>query len=278
MQVCVLGLGEVGLPTALYIAGQGLSVWGYDISENAVNVAKKEGVKATTRWDEVPPVDVYVVCVSTSLKSDKPDLTSLFNVCEKIAKSAKRSSLVSVESTILPGTCRKIHEKFFNGQLSVVHVPHRYWPGDCLRRGVKQIRVIGALDEKDMERGLRFYRDQLEIPLHIARVIEVAEMSKLAENAYRYVQIAFAEELRIICSELGLSFEQIREACNTKWNIEMLEARDGIKGSCLPKDIKYLESITKNGEFLKEAIVVDTAYRKWLARAHAEKNRLHCEQ
>jgi nucleotide sugar dehydrogenase len=266
MRVCVLGLGQVGIPTVMYIASRGFKVWGYDISENAVTRAKNDGVNATINWDEISQVDVYVVCVSTSAKNNMPDLTNVFNACKKIAQSAERSSLVSIESTVVPGTCRKIHEKIFDRKLLLVHVPHRYWAGDPIRHGVKQTRVIGALDKKSMEQGLRFYRDQLEIPLQIAPVVEIAEMSKIAENAYRYVQIAFAEELRMTCEELDLNFEDVRKACNTKWNIEILEARDGINGHCLPKDVKSLESMSLSDTLLKGAMCVDKAYRKWLAR------------
>ena len=90
-------------------------------------------------------------------------------------------------------------------------------------------------------------------------------MSKVAENAYRYLQIAFAEELKMTCGDLGLDFEKVREACNTKWNIEMLEARDGINGHCLPKDIRYLASVGPHNLLTQSAITVDKAYRKWLA-------------
>lgn len=265
MKVCVLGLGQVGLPTALHISSRGFDVWGYDISENAVAMAKNGGINATTNWNKIPPVDVYVVCVKTSWKDDMPDLTPIFDVCKKIAEKAEPSSLVSIESTIIPGTCRKIHENILKACASLIHVPHRYWAGDQVRHGVKQMRVMGAMDNKSLEWGLRFYRDQLEIPLHIAPCIEVAEMSKIAENADRYVQIAFAEELSMTCEKLGLDFEDVKKSCNTKWNVEMLEARDGILGHCLPKDTRYLASIGPSCFLLKGAMSVDEAYRKWHA-------------
>lgn len=115
-----------------------------------------------------------------------------------------------------------------------------------------------------MKRGKEFYKDSLEIPLAVAPTIEAAEMSKVAENAYRYVQIAFSEELRMVCEDLGMSFEDVREACGTKWNIEMMEARDGIGGHCLPKDVQYLASMSEHSILSQSAITVDEAYRKWL--------------
>jgi len=91
-------------------------------------------------------------------------------------------------------------------------------------------------------------------------------MCKIAENAFRYIGIALAEELRMICAELILDFEKVRKACNTKWNVQMLEARDGIKGHCIPKDTYYLASLTRHKELLESAMNTDNAYRNWLVQ------------
>ena len=272
-RVCVLGLGEVGLPTAIYIMERGLEVWGYDINPHAVERAKEREIKATTDWNEIPPMDIHVICVPTLLKEDEaPDLSPVFDVAEKIAQKATSSTLVSIESTIIPGASRKIWKEIFKEHVKLVHVPHRYWRGNPVRYGVRQLRVIGAVNQESLDAGLRFYRDTLDIPLHIVSSVEVAEISKIAENAYRYVQIAFAEELRMICENLELDFEEVRRACNTKWNIEILEARDGIGGHCLPKDIRYLAYLTPRNILLKAAISVDKEYREWLKTKTLKQN------
>ena len=266
VKACVLGLGQIGLPTATYILRKGLGVWGYDINPITVKKAREERIlNATSNWHEIPPVDIYIICVSTILKNDMPDLSPIFDVCEKISQKARQSSLVSIESTVLPGTSKKVYENIFQKNINLVHVPHRYWAEDPARHGVKQLRVIGAVNPESLNAGLRFYRDILEIPLHLASSIEIAEMSKIAENAYRYVQIAFAEELKMICEHKGLNFNEVRNACNTKWNIEMLEARDGIRGHCLPKDIQHLASLTTHNTILRSAMMVDKEYKKWLS-------------
>jgi UDP-N-acetyl-D-mannosaminuronic acid dehydrogenase len=267
MEVCILGLGEVGRPTAKYILDKGLEICGYDINPISIKRAKEEGIlRATNNWHEIPSVDVYIICVSTMLKGDAPDLSPVFDVCDKISQKACPSSLVSIESTIVPGTARKIYENIFNKNVNLVHVPHRYWAGDPIKHGVKQLRVMGAINEESLDMGLKFYKDLLKIPLHIVSSIEVAEMSKIAENAYRYVQIAFAEELRMICEEIGLDFNEVRAACNTKWNIDILEARDGIKGHCLPKDIGYLTSLTTYNTLCRSAEHVDKIYQEWFSK------------
>jgi len=268
VKVCVLGLGEVGFTTAKYVFDKGLDVLGYDIDLTAVERTKKAEIRATNVWDEIPSVDVYLICVSTGIKGEVPDLSPVFDVCEKIKGKASLSAypLVSIESTVIPGLCRRVFRDIFEEHVHLVHVPHRYWAEQPVKHGVKQLRVIGGVDAGSLKAGLEFYRDVLAVPLHVVPSVEVAEMSKIAENAFRYVQIAFAEELRMICEDVGLSFDDVREACNTKWNVEILEARDGIGGHCLPKDIRYLISLTDFNVLMKSALAVDKQYREWLAR------------
>lgn len=266
MTVAVIGLGQIGLPVAQYAHTKGLEVWGYDISSSVVErICKAERFKATNSWQAVPEAEVYVVCVTTSQKDGSPDLSPVFDVCKQISQKAAPASLVCIESTIIPGTCKKIFETLFKRKISLVHVPHRYWAGDPDKHGVNQLRVIGAVNPESLKFGLKFYKEKLGIPLHVVSSAEVAEMCKITENSHRYLQIAFAEDLKMVCTKIGLDFDELREACNTKWNVDMPEARTGIGGHCLPKDIKYVLSLAPS-EILESAIKVDKKYREWLAK------------
>jgi UDP-N-acetyl-D-mannosaminuronic acid dehydrogenase len=157
-----------------------------------------------------------------------------------------------------------IYSSIFHKKVKLVHVPHRYWPEDPVRHGVKQLRVIGGVNKESLNSGIDFYKSLLDIPLYEVPSVEISEICKISENAYRYVQIAFAEELRMICEDLGLDFKKVREACNTKWNIEILDAREGIGGKCLPKDIHLLASLSKYNTLLRASKKVDKQYREWL--------------
>lgn len=154
-------------------------------------------------------------------------------------------------------------------QVNLVHVPHRWWEGDQRNRGVRQLRVAGGVDPESIIQGCEFYRG-VGIPFVEVEPIEVAEMSKIAENSYRYVQIAFAEELCRICSRTGIDFNLLRSACNSKWNIDIPEALDGIGGTCLPKDIRYLMATAPQRELetdlLLSAIRTDRHYATQLAK------------
>lgn len=276
----MLGLGEVGLPTAKYIADKGIEVFGYDLKLEAVERAKMHGIlRASNEWQAIPPANIYIICVYAGLKDEKPDFSSIFDVCEKtnekvLSSSSPEASLVSIESTVIPGVSRKVYEEIFRRRVNLIHVPHRYWACEPVRHGVKQRRVIGAVDDKSLKLGLKFYNETLKVPLHQVSPIEVAEMSKISENAYRYIQIAFAEELKMICEELGLNFNEVQNACNTKWNIKIPEARDGIKSHCLPKDAKYFASLTETAKTIKNAMLIDEIYQKWLLQKNLEKRAL----
>ena len=235
--VCVMGLGVVGLPTARYFQERGCKLMGYDTSAKAVANARN-WIEATDEPRQIPSdTDVFVICVSTKLAGDKPDASNVYDACRIISGCSPK--LVSIESTVPIGTCRDLHRTVLDEQVSLVHVPHRYWPEDPGNHGVRQLRVAGAVDNESMIQAYDFYR-RLGIPLVRVEPIEIAEMAKIVENAYRYVQIAFAEELSRICSRIRIDFNLLRHACNSKWNIDIPEARNGIGGTCLPKDIRYL--------------------------------------
>jgi nucleotide sugar dehydrogenase len=268
MKVCVVGLGQIGFPVAQYASEKGLEVWGIDINPATVENANKSGkFKAVAAWKDAPQADVYIVCVTTGQKNDAPDLTAVFEVSKSIAQNAKPYALVSIESTILPGTSKKILSEIFKGKIHLVHAPHRYWADQAEKYGVNQLRVIGATDPESLKIGLKFYQETLGIPMHKVSTVEVAEMCKIAENSHRYLQIAYAEDLKMLCSKIGMNFDELRGAMNTKWNVDLPEARDGIGRHCLPKDIKYVTSLAPHGSILLEsAMQVDKKYREWLTQ------------
>ncbi len=111
------------------------------------------------------------------------------------------------------------------------------------------------------------YSPSLEIPMHTVSTIEIAELSKIIENSHRYLQIAFAEELYLYCQANNILFSELRDALNTKWNVEILEPRGGIGGHCLPKDTKmFLNSSKVRSKILLSAMEVDSLYRDFMTR------------
>jgi UDP-N-acetyl-D-mannosaminuronic acid dehydrogenase len=296
-KVVVIGLGQLGLPVAKYVKEKGFDAYGYDINEKAMEVAQSNyGIKKASNFRDF---DVLIICVSTHRPDDmfSPQIDSLLSVMEKISREAKTGALISIESTIPKGTSKKVFEKV-DHRLHVVHAPHRWYALEESIHGVNQLRIIGGVSSCCLQHGLNFYdgvdirisgndgssgskqRDSslaptpsmktdgrsLQIPMHPVSSIEVAELTKIIENSHRYLQIAFAEELALYCKANNISFTELRHSLNTKWNVEILEPRDGIGGHCLPKDTKMFvnSSNAMKSKILQAAIEIDEDYREYI--------------
>jgi UDP-N-acetyl-D-mannosaminuronic acid dehydrogenase len=248
-----MGLGNIGLPVALYASKYFRDVVGFDINENAVTRALTKGVKAST----VPEyADVYIIAVNTYYRNNMADMSAIESCCRQIS-ALNKDALVCFESTLAVGTARKMVLKY--GLRSVAVCPHRWWEDDQENHGVNQLRVLGAYDAESLRQAEAFYC-KLRLPLHLVTSMEVAEATKIAENAHRYVEIAFVEELKLIADKNGLDFEEWRKAVNTKWNVNLLEARDGIGKECLPKDTAFLASLCPCAGLLTGAMQTNENY------------------
>jgi len=254
-EVCVIGLGNIGLAVAKHVKKYYPKMVGYDISQKAIDRAKNLGITAFS--DHLPLADTYVVAVNTWFRNDQPDMTCVASCCSKIAL-VNPCTLVTIESTLSVGTARKFAD-LYNLKYVVV-CPHRWWEQDEVNHGVAQLGVIGALNEGSMKKALGFYTS-IKVPLHKLSSLEHAETVKIVENTDRYLKIAYAEQLKLICDKNGLNFAEIRDAANTKWNVEIPEAREGIGKECLPKDIQYLSSLDPANILLNAAIELDECYR-----------------
>ena len=141
------------------------------------------------------------------------------------------------------------------------------------RAGMERIEGIEGIEGiEDTATATKEGIKSLSIPMHPVSSVEVAELTKIVENAHRYLQIAFAEELYLYCKSNSISFSELRESLNTKWNVEVLEPRDGIGGHCLPKDTKMFinSSNTIKSKILQAAMEIDedyTNFRRQLNRA-----------
>jgi len=282
-KILVIGLGQLGLPVAKYVKEKGFDVYGYDNNQLAMdNAEKQHGIK---KLDNFRDVDVFMICISTHREDDisSPQVDGLMAITRKIAKEATNGKLVSIESTVPRGTTRKMFE-ILEHRFHVVHAPHRWYALEEDVHGVNQLRVIGGVCDCCLRTGIRFYNGveheetsdleyysgtksyrSLHIPMYSVSTVELAELSKIIENADRYLQIAFAEDLYMFCKANRISFAELRDAVNTKWNVNILEPRDGIGGHCIPKDTRmFLESSEIKSKILIAAQEVDKNYRKYI--------------
>lgn len=232
MKVNIIGLGEIGYNTLKEMTRinkekkLNIKLYGTDINKEIIENLKKEKYKVSNK---IIKADIYIISVYTTKQ--------VFDVIKKIDYS--KNPLVIVESTIEPGSYKKIMQ--WNKHINLVLFPHRYNPNDRKHYIFNLNRVMGYINngnESDIiVRAVDFYKNFMDINLIHHTDIDIAEIVKPLENAYRFIEIAIAENIKIVCENNNIDFDKLRKAMNTKWNIDLKEARNGIGGKCLPKDV-----------------------------------------
>ncbi len=275
-KVLIIGLGQIGFAVASYIKKQEVyDVYGYDISPAARDRAElKIGIKNAA---DFKGFDIYMVCISTHNRDDMftPDTSGLITVANKLSQEGNEGALVVIESTVPQGTSKQFCESVGH-KLHVVHAPHRWYGVEENDHGVNQPRVIGGVHDCCLKLGMEFFSgtdsvngnpktyNGLGVPMMPLSKIELAELTKIIENSHRYLQIAFAEELFLYCQANAVDFWELRKALNTKWNVNILEPREGIGGHCLPKDTKMFlnSSNLVRSKIISAAIEADEEYKR----------------
>ena len=288
---CVLGLGYIGLPTAALIAKTNNKVIGVDINEKVVdlvnngrihiienglaelvnNVVKSGYLKAQT----VPSkADVFVIAVPTPLvlnknQLPKPNIDYVLNAARSISKFVKPGNIIILESTSPVGTTEKVADFICKesgipiDQISFAYCPERVLPGNALSEIVLNNRVIGGIDNESANKGKNFYKlfCQSEIIKTNART---AELVKLAENASRDVNIAFANELSIISKELGINHTEVINIANKHPRVEILKPGCGVGGHCIAVDPWFIASQSpENSKLIQTARNVNINKMIW---------------
>jgi len=262
-QICVIGLGYIGLPTASIFATKGLKVLGVDVSKELVakinsgevhivepdlDVLVKSAVKSGNLKAGLKPekADVFIIAVPTPFKEDAhnvkiPDITYVEAAARSIASVLEPGNLVVLESTSPVGTTENVAKILFQkrpelqGRIFVAHCPERVLPGQIIRELVDNSRIIGGIDSASAERArelyLRFVKG--DILLTNART---AEMVKLTENSFRDVNIAFANELSVICDKLNIDVWELIALANRHPRVNILQPGPGVGGHCIAVD------------------------------------------
>jgi UDP-N-acetyl-D-mannosaminuronic acid dehydrogenase len=265
-KVAVIGLGYVGLPVACKLAEAGFKVIGVDLKQDRVDLinqgispieGKEPGLsdllnqvfaqgnfKATTEYEELRDADVVLIDVETPIDDNHiPQYKALRSAVQSLGKVIKDGVLVIVESTIAPGTMETLVRPLIeesSGKKSGADIflgtcPERVMPGKLLANLRDMSRVCGGDTPEIAETMKMFYQYIVSSDLDAADLI-TAEITKTAENAYRDVNIAFANELALICQSVGADFLKVRELVNKSPGRNVLFAGAGVGGHCIPKD------------------------------------------
>ncbi len=275
--VCVVGLGYVGLPVALLAASAGHTVTGVDVNEEhveslsrAVCRFKEPGLQEllqqllpTNRLQfATKPVSsrVYIIAVPTPVTEDrKADLTYVEAACKSILPVLRKGDLVIVESTVSPGCCRDTVAPILNsdgllcGQdYFLAYCPERSLPGKALIEIVQNARIVGGSSSHGSHLARAFYSTFVRGPIHVTGM-EQAELTKLAENAYRDVNIAFANELANICEQMQVEPNEVITLANAHPRVQILNPGPGVGGHCIAVDTWFLVEACSDTPLLQAA-------------------------
>ena len=265
MKACFMGLGYIGLPTAIIAAKHGVEVAGVDVNSDVVEVTNsgklhiiEEGLedllqeaiasgnfKAYTQPQES---DAYFIVVPTPFKGEhEPDISFVEAATRMVLPLLKEGDLYVIESTSPIGTTEKMAELIYGerpelkGKIYIAYCPERVLPGNIIHELVNNDRVIGGIDEASTVKAKEFYQYFVKGQLHSTNC-RTAEMCKLTENASRDVQIAFANELSLICDKAGINVWELIELANKHPRVNILQPGCGVGGHCIAVDPYFISS------------------------------------
>ena len=265
--VSMIGLGYIGLPTASVLAGRGVSVIGVDINQHAVDtinqgrihiiepdldvlvqeVVRSGNLRATTKPE---PADAFLIAVPTPFKGDhEPDLIYVEVASRSIAPVLKKGNLVILESTSPVGSTEKMsewlaesrpdltfpHQVGEKSDISIAYCPERVLPGRVIQELVENDRVVGGMTPRCAKRASALYKIFVEGECIVTNA-RTAEMCKLTENSFRDVNIAFANELSLICDELHINVWELIRLANHHPRVNVLQPGPGVGGHCIAVD------------------------------------------
>lgn len=258
MKINVVGLGYIGLPTAITMANAGFNVIGTDYNKSIVETLQKKQItfkeeglediffKAVdsgnlTFSTEYADADVYIVSVPTPYDSfsKKVDASYVVKATETVLSVCKEGSIIVIESTVSPGTIDAYIKPVINKNVHLVHAPERIIPGNMVYELQHNSRTIGADDKAIGEKVAEIYRKTTDGDV-IVTDIKSAEMTKVVENTFRAVNIAFANELAKICSHAGMDVYEIIRICNMHPRVNILSPGPGVGGHCISVDPWFL--------------------------------------
>ncbi len=255
-RVCVIGLGEIGGSVfgELLKHQDKFDLVGVDKDVNKFDTTLGN-VEYTTDASKVT-ADVYIIAVWSMEQIQ----TVLWDIGAHVRN---HKSLVSIESTIDVSKLESLKHTILQNQMwhNIVHVPHRWNPGDPEHGVFNQPRLMGGMSDAATLLGCMFYAQLMTAPLHETD-FATASLSKVAENAYRAMEIIIAQEIKKSCDLHGFDWHALRYAMNTKWNIDVREARTGVAGKCLPKDLGIFMSAFPENTLARVMYLLNEDFKK----------------
>lgn len=287
MKACFMGLGYIGLPTAIISSQHGINVCGVDINPKVVEKTNrgelhivepglqdllKKAVGSKSLVASTTPVesDVYLIVVPTPFKEKhEPDISYVESATKTVIPFLKEGDLFIIESTSPVGTTEKMAELIFaerpdlKGHIHIAYCPERVLPGNVIFELVNNDRVIGGIDDASADAAAQFYGKFVSGQLHKTNC-RTAEMCKLVENSSRDVQIAFANELSMICEKAGINVWELISLANKHPRVNILQPGCGVGGHCIAVDPYFISSAFPNeAKIIAQARSINNYKSEW---------------
>ncbi len=301
LDICVMGLGYIGLPTASLLATKGHRVLGVDVNSTVVatisrgdihlkepdlDILVRSAVNSGKLSASLEPKasHVFIIAVPTPHHADyRPDITYVESATRTIAPYIQAESLVILESTSPVGTTERVAEilrelrpdLLKNGKPTfyVAHCPERVLPGRILYELVENQRIVGGIDPISTEKAVAFYQSVVNGEV-FATDSRTAEMCKLVENSYRDVNIAFANELSILCHRFGVNVRELIRLANKHPRVNILSPGPGVGGHCLAVDPWFIVwADPENARLIRTAREVNDSKVEWVCDRVRERAR-----
>ena len=284
-----MGLGYIGLPTAIIAAKSGINIVGVDINKRVVEqtnaghlhivepgmeellqeVLKNGKFRATSQPEEC---DAYFIVVPTPFKGEhQPDISYVENATRMVLPLLKSGDLYVIESTSPVGTTEHMAELIFQerpelkGNIHIAYCPERVLPGNVIYELVNNDRVIGGMDEASTSHASEFYSQFVTGMLHRTNA-RTAELCKLTENSSRDVQIAFANELSMICEQAGINVWDLINLANKHPRVNILNPGCGVGGHCIAVDPYFITAAyPKEARIIAQAREINNYKAQWCA-------------
>lgn len=287
MKACFMGLGYIGLPTAIIAAKHGIEILGVDINPKVVKmtnegrlhivepgmedllreVVEQGMLKASTKPDVC---DAYFMVVPTPFKGNhEPDVSYVESATRSVIPLLKEGDLYVIESTSPVGTTEKMADIIFavrpdlKGKIHIAYCPERVLPGNVIYELVHNDRVIGGLTPEATDKAIEFYSQFVTGQLHKTNS-RTAEMCKLTENSSRDVQIAFANELSMVCEKAGINVWHLIELANKHPRVNILQPGCGVGGHCIAVDPYFITAaFPREAQIIAKARDINNYKSEW---------------
>lgn len=285
-KICVIGLGYIGLPTAALLASKGYDIHGVDIVQSTVDTINEGKIhivepeldvfvkaavnshklKASTKPTES---DVFIVAVPTPFHEGYvPNIDYIISATKAIAPYVKSGNIVILESTSPVGTTEKMEETLKaegvdTSDIYIAHCPERVLPGQIMRELVENDRIVGGVNPLSTEKTVEFYKTFVDGEI-LATDAKTAEMAKLTENSFRDTNIAFANELSILCDKFGIDVWELISLTNRHPRVNVLQPGAGVGGHCIAVDPWFIvHAGGDDARMIRTAREVNTYKTEW---------------